>query len=117
MKNETNRAKRKRNRKPAVYDGAIPVIGIGATMSVGSDCYPYTVTSINKSGKTITAVQTWPNHDSEGKITGYVESFEPGAGSVFTLRKNGTFYQKGSSIKYTGALHIGHRTYHQDPHF
>ena len=106
----------KRNRKPAVYaNNIVPVVGMGATYGIGSDRYAYTITTVNKTGKSIKVIQCNPIF-TDGKITGYDESYEPGVGTTFTLRKNGYFYAKGSKAKY-GALVIGHRSYYMDPHF
>ena len=106
----------KRKRKAAVYaNGIAPVVGMGATYGIGSDRYSYTITSVNKTGKTIKAMPANPIFEN-GKLLGFDESYAAGEGTVYTLRKDGYFYAKGSKSRY-GALVIGHRSYYMDPHF
>lgn len=110
------KTKAKRIKKAAVYaNGVAPVVGMGATYSIGSDRYPYTITEVNKTGKTIKARQTNPIIEN-GKILGYDESYTAGEGTVYTLRHNGYFYAKGCKAAH-GSLSIGIRNYYMDPHF
>ncbi len=121
------KAKRKRIRKIAQYkDNIKPIIGIGATYSIGSDCYPYTIVSINKSGKTIGLTGDLYEANKNGAIPfdyyanqDYVYTSVPVTKdnvSYATLRKNGYFYFKGSGSKH-GAIIIGHRRHYSDPSF
>lgn len=108
--------KSRKVRKEAVYaNGIIPVVGMGATYSIGSDRYAYTITAVNKTGKTIKAMHSNEIYEN-GKLVGYDETCIPDAGQVYTLRHDGYFYAKGSKAKY-GCLCIGHRNSYRDPHF
>lgn len=108
--------KTRKVKKAAVYaNGIIPVVGMGATYSIGSDRYAQTITAVNKTGKTIMVVHSNPIY-KDGKIEGYDERYEPGTGTVYTLRHNGYFHAKGSKAKY-GYLSIGTRNQYMDPHF
>ena len=117
--------KTRKVKKAAVYaNGITPVVGMGATYSIGSDRYAKTVTAVNKSGKTIKVVSaasiytTKKNlkpHECQ-ELIGYDESFTPDSGNVYTLRHDGYFYAKGSKARY-GCLVLGHRNTYRDPHF
>lgn len=103
-------------KKAAIYaKGIVPVVGMGATAGYGSDRYPYTVTAVNKTGKTIKVIQTNPIWEN-GKIIGYDESYQPNTGAIYTLRKDGYFYHKGGKAR-GGAMCLGYRSYYQDPSF
>jgi hypothetical protein len=117
--------KTRKVKKAAVYANSItPVVGMGATYSIGSDRYAQTITAVNKTGKTIMVVganSIYTKHTNlkpnEGQtLIGYDESFTPNTGTVYTLRKNGYFHAKGSKAKY-GYLTIGQRNTYMDPHF
>ncbi len=108
--------KSRKVRKEAVYaNGIIPVVGMGATYSIGSDRYAQTITAVNKTGKTIKVVHSNEIYEN-GKLVGYDDSYTPDTGTVYTLRKNGYFHAKGSKAKY-GYLSIGNRNSYRDPHF
>ena len=107
-------------------------VGTLATTGYGSDCYPAIVTAVSASGKTITVhnvdyiiavpglaiggpaarrasaklgelILGWPSDDAPGK--------------TYSLRKNGRFYPKGSSIRSGGSIFLGDAIAYQDPSF
>jgi hypothetical protein len=94
-----------------------PVVGMGATMGVGSHRYPYTIVEVNKTGKTI--VLQADNYELvEGDAYGsehQVYRFFPNPDAekiVARLRKDGS-YGQGLNFRF----HIGHRSAYRDPHF
>jgi len=96
-----------------------PEVGMAATHGYGSDCYPYTVVEI-RSPKTIviqsdTATPA-PGHDHFGTQSYTYERNPKGEKRVFTQRKNGGWYEKGSPMGY-GRLGLGSRRKYLDPHF
>ena len=96
----------------------IPVVGMGATESVGSDSYPYTIIEVSPSEKTIVVQQDIAKPDVGHEYFGaqkYVYTPNVDANKrTYTLRKNGRWYQKGESMGYM-PLCIGHRRYYSDP--
>jgi hypothetical protein len=101
------------------YPGPVtPVVGMGATLRLGSDAYPYTIVYVSPNGKTIHVVadehgpnkKTWPDQDFD---------YTPGNGppEKYSLRKNGRYHAVGSEMATWSAIHIGSRRYYQDPSF
>ena len=91
----------------------------GATLRVGSDCYPYTIIKY-LTEKSVLAVQdefkAGLNHDYYGnQVWEYFECDTAGY-EVFTLRKNGKWIKKGQSLN-DCPLYIGKRRAYQDPSF
>lgn len=101
--------------------------GMGATRHFGSDCYPFTVVKVNKSGKTIVVQEDSYRPSETMKAHGkgifgtqdYVYERNPeGDKMTFTWRKNGTYQLKGIPTRSYGCcLHVGTRRYYYDPHF
>lgn len=105
-------------------DQIIPEVGMGATLGVGSDAYPYTIHKVSDDLKKIwvsadehdivggpykygeTSNYTYSNHNENNETRW----------TLFTLRKNGRYIRKGATIN-DRALQIGHRVYYQDPSF
>lgn len=91
-------------------------VGMGATRSVGSDAYPYHVSRISDSGKTVwikrADFKAALNHDHFGTqryiVTPNPESEEE------RVNKNKYGQWKTSSGSY---VYFGHASAHQDPHF
>lgn len=78
-----------------------PQIGEGATVRVGSDCYPYTIIDVSESGKTIylkedRVERTDNNGMSECQEYNYFRNPE-GAEVKATKRKNGSWKLTGSN--------------------
>lgn len=96
--------------------------GMGATKSVGSDCYPYTVVDIKSNGKEIHAQRdnSTPTEDSDYfGVQSYTYSPNPDSDiEIFTLRKNGYFVKKGKPLNYYwDSISLGKRRYYRDPSF
>ena len=96
-----------------------PEVGMGATYSIGSDCYPYTVMEV-RSPKTIVVqedkARPTKNHHPHGNQSFLFEPNSEGEKRVFTLRKNGGWYENGQPMGH-GRLRVGERHKHIDPHF
>ena len=95
-----------------------PEVGMGVTMSVGSDSYPGTITRVSKSGKTF-----WFREDDYKRVdnNGLSESQEyeyfpdeSRAERKATLRNYGGF-----KVSNSDCLHVvvGSRRAYRDPHF
>jgi len=90
-------------------------IGDAATIGIGADSYPATVTEVERNRR--------------GEVTGITVArdrvlrrglFSPGGGREmrFTLRKDGRFHVAGFAMgKGSYTLHVGRRSYEMDPHF
>lgn len=102
----------------------VPEVGMGATLGVGSDAYPYTIHKVSDDFKKI-----WISEDRHEVIGGpypyganipysysNVNQNDDTKWILFTLRKNGRYIRKGATIN-DRALQIGHRQYYQDPSF
>jgi len=77
------------------------MIGEGATVSVGSDSYPYTIVDVSKSGKTITlredkCERTDSNGMSEAQEYNYFRDFN-GKEIKATKRKTGAWKTTGGN--------------------
>ena len=86
-----------------------PEIGMGATYNIGSDSYAYTISKVNRTGKTIEVKADVrkgedfiPNPNAKARI--------------FTMRKSGYFQEKGADGR-SGYLTIGVRKEYRDPSF
>jgi hypothetical protein len=101
------------------------LVGLGATYSIGSDRYPYTVISVeHKKDGSIKSValqadkyvRTDKNGQSEAQE--YEFSRNTKAKIVFiTMRKNGRFVEEGKPLNEPGRWTIGEREAYQDPSF
>lgn len=100
----------------------IPQEGMGATMQVGSDCYPYTVVEV---AHDLSYILVQPDNHNLGPNFDYYanQSYTyfpcPEAEIVkYTLRKNGRYMLAGAARRaYWCEIHVGHRRYYQDPSF
>ena len=98
-----------------------PQLGDGATLRVGSDCYPYTVIEFLNWRGTRILVQADIADPAPGcdHFTNQVYTYrrDPnGPTEIYTLRKNGRYHAAGASMK-SSSLSIGARRYYQDPSF
>lgn len=102
----------------------VPEVGMGGSYGAGSDSYPVTVVEVSKNGKTVWVTQDevivtgeWAQGEYEASTYSTLPNMD-GARLCYTLRKNGRWIMKGQPITaYYMALHLGRRTYRQDPHF
>lgn len=95
------------------------IIGLGATYSVGSDRYPYTIVDVLSNNKIVVqadhAVRTDSNGFSEDQT--WVMTPNPEARKiVLRLRKNGKWVENGKSLN-ACAFYLGHRSRYNDPCF
>ena len=97
-----------------------PKVGMGATLVIGSDCHPYTIVFVKSPKRIIVQEDRYERKDKNGPFTEmqeYEYFFRPDAPKViFTLRKNGRWYQKGQPMG-SPALSVGERRAYQDPCF
>jgi hypothetical protein len=93
----------------------------GATIAVGSDCYPVTIVKINyfKTGNRAGQLKSVEVQDDKVIYGNYdlgtLNTFEPnpnGEIETFVMRKNGRLENE-----YGTSLWIGKRRYYQDPSF
>ncbi len=92
--------------KPSTSNYVKPFVGMGATISIGSDSYPATVLTVSKSGKKITIQRDAVAKDG---------SFSPDlAGHVEDARFVGNHWQLAGGYTF---VHLGARRYHMDPGF
>ena len=94
-------------------------IGVGATKSVGSDRYPYTVAEIVSPKKIKVQADSYRRTDSNGFSESQTYEFSPNPDArivVLTLRKNGQWVEQGESMN-GSRYYIGTRNAYQDPSF
>lgn len=84
-----------------------PVVGMGATYSIGSDDYPMTIVDVSRNGKLVIAQKD----QARGSL--FVPDDE-GVQMAFTLRSDGQYLLRG---KRYGSLHVGRRFYNLNPSF
>jgi hypothetical protein len=97
-----------------------PKIGMGATMGIGSDCYPYTIVEILSDKRiAVTADISTPTgkHDYFRNQDYDYTSNPDGVKEIYTLRKNGRWVREGETMHSGRCLHIGSRRRYDDPHF
>lgn len=95
--------------------------GMGATVGIGSDCYPYTIIKVSPDYKTI-EIQA----DTATPAAGFdyygnqVYDFMPNPKApieVWTLRNHGRYVRKGQKKGSGFYLSIGERRKYYDPSF
>lgn len=99
---------------------AIANIGDGATIYVGSDCYPATV--IKVTGRTVVLQRddyiATEKSDYFGSQDYEYTPNKNGSTDTFSLRKDGRLYMKGTEMGRNGILcSIGSRRKYTDPSF
>ena len=104
-------------KKKSTTSETIPTIGMGATISVGSDRYPATVIQVTQNGKRVViqeddATRTDNNGLSESQT--YTFQTNPnGTIHIVTLRKDGRYRISGGQTP----VWIGSRDKYLDPSF
>jgi hypothetical protein len=97
-----------------------PRPGDGATYSVGSDSYPYTVLWVHKNGKRLLAVQdefvcTLYKYEQQEHV--FLRALRREQ-EEFTLRKDGRWRRKGDAMgRGSCCLYVGRRAAYMDPCF
>lgn len=95
-----------------------PEIGMGATVYVGSDCYPYTVIDIKRNGRLLILQRdTYRRVDNNGQseMQSYIYGPDPkGELQEATLRSDGSYRTKGHG---GCPVALGRRKAYLDPHF
>lgn len=99
---------------------ALPKVGDGATICVGSDRYGATVVEV-RGTKTVVIqyddITPAPDHDYYAHQR-YIHTPNPKAEKeVFTLRKNGYFVRQGTGSKWGAHAVFGRRDSYRDPSF
>lgn len=99
----------------------VPVVGMPATVGIGSDSYPYTVTAVSASGKSITLQRNRYKAAADSNYFGqqkyeYSDEYQ-GEAEVWTLRTDGKWRRKGTEKGSGYYLCLGFRRAHSDPHF
>jgi len=93
-----------------------PTVGMGATLQIGSDSYPYTIVKISRSGHCITASRDhYRRTDGNGQseLQTYEYTSDPnGVTDTFYRCKDGRYRQNARHL-----LYIGARRAYRDPSF
>ena len=101
--------------------GAVPEVGLPATVGVGSDCYPATVIDVTlfksgaKAGEVRSVTVQFDSHHSVGGVwpdLEYEYDRNP-VGRILTFFVNGQGKFRTDGYR----LGLGHRRYYNDPHF
>jgi len=98
----------------------VPVVGMPATVGIGSDSYPYTVTEVSASGKSITIQRNTYKAAADSNYYGqqkYEYGELQGEPEVWTLRTDGRWRRKGTTKGSGYYLTLGVRRAYSDPHF
>jgi hypothetical protein len=95
--------------------------GMGATVGIGSDRYPYTVIEVSPNYKTIKIQKdSYKPADGYNYFGNQVYEFIPdpnGPIEVWTLRKHGRYVRKGNKQGNGFYLTIGNKQAYSDPGF
>ncbi len=96
-----------------------PEVGMGATVHLGSDCYPYTIIDINKQG---TRIMIQPDHYEliKGSTAHESQTYRYTPSIVATehaLRVSLRFNGHWRVVKAKTLVSIGHRRAYRDPCF
>jgi hypothetical protein len=96
-----------------------PEVGMGATYSVGSDRYPFTVVEIINDKTIVVQGDNYRRTDDNGLSESQEYEFTPnkdGPKRVLTFRSNGRWVEKKDKQNAPG-YRLGHRSAYQDPCF
>lgn len=109
-----------RNLKGFKREGSVePLVGMGATYTIGSDRYPYTIIAVSASGKRCTIQQDETKRmDKNGMSEQQTYRFIPNPEAekkVISLRQDGRWREVGSGG--AGFYTIGDRDCYRDPSF
>ncbi len=95
--------------------------GMGATVRIGSDCYPYTIIEVSPDYKTVKIQRDnyKPAKDYDyykNQVYDYIPNTEAPI-EVWTIRNNGRYVKKGESKNSPFLLTIGNKIAYSDPSF
>ena len=112
-----------RNSEGRLTREVVPVVGMACTMPTGSDSHPGTVIEVARGGRRVLVqrdrVRGGPGHNYYGSQN-WVYSRNPhGKILEFSLRKDGSWIQKGVPLKSWGygRAYFGNRRAYQNPSF
>lgn len=95
-----------------------PTVGMPATWSCWTDCYPAHVSWVSRSGKTVRTRDAkyapGPGHDYYGQQNYVITPDPEGCEQTWTLRKDGRWRLKGAT---SPRLSLGQARRYQDPSF
>lgn len=99
----------------------VPEVGMGATICYWTDRNAATVVAVSESGKQVTVQRdkaTRKDNNGMSDCQQYEYERDPnGRLSVFTLRRNGKWVDKGSPMNSGACLSLGRRDEHYDYSF
>lgn len=97
-----------------------PTVGQTGTRSIGGDCYPVEVISVNANGKRIAVREMLavpaPGHDF---YSNQVYTYRPDPSArieLYSLRKDGRYHKVGNGMG-TGSIVLGAPRFYQNPSF
>ncbi len=108
---------------PSVTLAALPKVGDGATISIGSDRYPATIIAVTlKAHGPVVTVQRdrMSRTDSNGQSEDQAYTFTPNPAAkleTYSLRRDGTWRVFAGNPRDGHRLTIGGRSAYLDPHF
>ena len=88
-----------------------PVVGIGATYSIGSDDYACTVWEVLQAGKVVIVTK------DQVRGRGIYVPNPDGSRSTFSRRRDGRLWQAVRAIGHGASLWVGRRRHHMNPEF
>ncbi len=96
----------------------IPVVGMGATKGVGSDCYPYTVVSVISPTKCVVVADLYRvvSGSEQNGSAEYEYAVDPN-GYPITIRFNSKGVWKEVGHPTGSSYYVGNRRAYRDPHF
>jgi len=97
-----------------------PVVGMGATLYVGSDRYPYFISKVISPKEIEVKRANFRRTDKNGfseSQTYEITPNEAASPETFTQRKNGRWIAKGTGLRSGSTLLIGRADAYQDPSF
>jgi hypothetical protein len=104
-------------KKKSTTSDPYPTVGMGVTISVGSDRYPATIIQVTQNGKRIVfQYDTYKRTDDNGMSESQAYEFSPdpnGRVEIATLRKDGRYRITGGKTP----VHVGSRDAYYDYSF
>ncbi len=101
-------------------DKVVPVVGMGVTMGIGSDAYPYTVIQVVSEKRCIVQADKKKRTDSNGQSEDQRYLFVPdsmGEKIEIYLSTRGDWRKRGNGGKSSYRFTLGKRSAYTDPSF